>query len=149
MLLRQVGNTREWGFFNMSMTDPIADMLTRIRNGSKARKVAVDIPASNMKKEIARVLKENNFIRDTIELPDTKQGVLRVYLKYSKEDKPIIKGLRRMSRPGLRKYYDVDDLKKVINTQVGMTIMSTSQGIMTGVDAYKAKMGGEALCNIW
>ena len=92
----------------MSMTDPISDMLTRIRNGSKARKIAVDIPASNSKREIARVMKEHLFIKDYMDIPDGKQGILRVYLKYSKQDDPIIKGLKRVSRPGLRKYFTIE-----------------------------------------
>jgi small subunit ribosomal protein S8 len=131
------------------MTDPISDMLTRIRNASKARKIAVDVPASNIKREVARVLKEQNFIKDTMELPDRKQGILRIYLKYSGEDEPIIKGLKRISRPGLRKYYNMDDLKRVNRSQVGVTIISTSKGIMTDSDAIKNNVGGEALCNIW
>jgi len=133
----------------MSMTDPIADMLTRIRNGSKARMKAVNMPASNIKREIARILKEENFIKDSMDLPDTRQGILRVYLKYSKDDEPIIKGIQRVSRPGLRKYYDYDDLKQIARSQVGITIISTSQGVMTETDALKKHMGGEALCNIW
>ena len=133
----------------MSMTDPIADMLTRIRNGSKARKNAVDIPSSNIKKEIARVLKENYFIKDSMDLPDNKQGILRVYLKYSKEDEPIIRGIKRVSRPGLRKYLATDDLKKIIKSQVGFTIVSTSKGVMTDNEAIGQKLGGEALFNIW
>jgi small subunit ribosomal protein S8 len=133
----------------MSMTDPIADMLTRIRNGSKAKMKAVDVPSSAMKREIARILKEENFIKDSLEIPDNRQGILRVYLKYSREDKPIIKGLRRLSRPGLRKYYDVDKVRQIGHSQVGVTIVSTSQGIMTDGDASKKNVGGEALCNIW
>ena len=133
----------------MSMTDPISDMLTRIRNASKARKRAVDVPNSNIKREIARILKEEDFIKDTIELPDRRQGILRIYLKYSREDEPIIKGLKRISRPGLRKYYNFDDVKRIVRSQVGLTIMSTSQGIMTDVDALKKQCGGEALCAIW
>lgn len=133
----------------MSMTDPISDMLTRIRNASKARKRAVDVPNSNIKREIARILKEEDFIKDTIELPDRRQGILRVYLKYSREDEPIIKGLKRISRPGLRKYYNFDDVKRIVRSQVGLTIMSTSQGIMTDVDALKKQCGGEALCAVW
>jgi small subunit ribosomal protein S8 len=133
----------------MSMTDPIADMLTRIRNGSKARKNAVDVPASNIKRGVAKLLKEHHFIRDVLEIPDSKQGILRIYLKYSKEDEPIIRGLRRISRPGLRKYFSLDDLRRIVNTQVGVTIMSTSRGIMTDAEALKAHVGGEALCNIW
>ncbi|UCD93554.1 MAG: 30S ribosomal protein S8 [Candidatus Zixiibacteriota bacterium] len=133
----------------MSMTDPISDMLTRIRNASKARKRAVDVPNSNIKREIARILKEEDFIKDTIELPDRRQGILRIYLKYSREDEPIIKGLKRISRPGLRKYYNFDDVKRIVRSQVGLTIMSTSQGIMTDVDALKKQCGGEALCAVW
>lgn len=133
----------------MSMTDPIADMLTRIRNASKARKRAVDVPASNLKREIARVMKEHHFIKDTLDLADGKQGILRIYLKYSLDDNPIIKGMKRISRPGLRKYFDLDDIKTIIRNQVGITIISTSQGIMTDADALQKKIGGEALFNIW
>ncbi len=133
----------------MSMTDPIADMLTRIRNGSKARMKAVDVPASNIKREIARILKEKNFIKDLLDIPDGRQGILRVYLKYSKDDEPIIRGIQRSSRPGLRKYYDIEDIKRIARNQVGITIISTSQGIMTEVEALKKQVGGEALCNIW
>jgi small subunit ribosomal protein S8 len=133
----------------MSMTDPIADMLTRIRNGSKAKMKAVDVPASNIKREIARILKEEDFIKDSLDIPDGRQGILRVYLKYSKNDEPIIKGIQRRSRPGLRRYYDIEDMKRIARSQVGITIISTSQGIMTEADALKKRMGGEALCTIW
>jgi len=133
----------------MSMTDPIADMLTRIRNGSKAKRKAVDIPSSNVKREIARVLMEEKFIKDMIEIPDNKQGILRIYLKYSRDDDPIIKGMRRLSSPGLRRYVDLDQLKRIGKNQVGVYIVSTSQGIMTNVDAFKKGLGGEAICNIW
>jgi small subunit ribosomal protein S8 len=133
----------------MSMTDPIADMLTRIRNGSKAKMKAVDVPASNIKRAIARILKEENFIKDSLDIPDGRQGILRVYLKYSKEDEPIIKGIQRTSRPGLRRYYDVEDIKRIARNQVGITIISTSQGIMTEAEALKKHVGGEALCMIW
>jgi small subunit ribosomal protein S8 len=133
----------------MSMTDPLADMLTRIRNGSKARRVAVDIPASKIKRELARILVEEKFARDIVEIPDNKQGIIRLYLKYSKDDEPIIKGLRRLSRPSLRRYIGVDELRRTVNSQVGITIVSTSRGIMTGAHALEQKIGGEALCNIW
>lgn len=133
----------------MSMTDPIADMLTRIRNGSKARKNAVDIPASKLKREIARILKENKYIKDYIELPDTKQGILRVYLKYSREDKPIIRGLRRMSRPGLRKYISAEEALRYSIGRRGMMIMSTSSGVLTNQEAVQKKVGGEAVCAVW
>ncbi|MCX6828009.1 MAG: 30S ribosomal protein S8 [candidate division Zixibacteria bacterium] len=133
----------------MSMTDPIADMLTRIRNGAKAKRKAVDVPASNVKREIAKVLIREKFIKDMVELPDNRQGILRLYLKYSREDKPIIKGLKRLSTPGLRRYYGLDELKKIGNNQVGLVIISTSQGIMTNLEAYKNGLGGEAVCSVW
>jgi len=133
----------------MSMTDPVADMLTRIRNASKARKKAVDIPASNLKREMARILKDELFITDFLELPDKKQGILRVYLKYSRADEPTIKGLRRISRPGLRKYYSLEDIRRIVLSQVGIIIVSTSGGVMTGAQALENRLGGEALCTIW
>jgi small subunit ribosomal protein S8 len=133
----------------MSMTDPIADMLTRIRNGAKAKRKAVDVPASNVKREIAKVLIREKFIKDMVELPDNRQGILRLYLKYNREDKPIIKGLKRLSTPGLRRYYGLDELKKIGNNQVGLVIISTSQGIMTNLEAYKNGLGGEAVCSVW
>ncbi len=133
----------------MSMTDPIADMLTRIRNGSKAKKVAIDVPASNMKRSIARILLEEKFLKDMVELPDNRQGILRIYLKYSKDDEPIIRGLKRLSKPGLRKYFDLDQIKRLSRSQIGIMIMSTSQGIITNAQAIEKRVGGEALFNIW
>jgi len=133
----------------MSMTDPIADMLTRIRNGSKAKKVAVDVPASNIKRSIANILLEEKFLKDMVELPDNRQGILRIYLKYSKDDDPIIRGLRRLSKPGLRKYFDLDQIKRLRRSQIGITIISTSQGIVTNSQAIEKRLGGEALFNIW
>ena len=133
----------------MSMTDPIADMLTRIRNASKARQNAVDIPASKLKREIARILKERKYVRDYIELPDKKQGILRVYLKYSREDKPIIRGLRRVSRPGLRRYISAEDAFHYSVGRQGIIILSTSSGVMTNEEAVQKKVGGEAVCAVW
>ena len=133
----------------MSMTDPIADMLTRIRNGSKAKKVAVDVPASNIKRSIANILLEEKFLKDMIELPDNRQGILRIYLKYSRDDDPIIRGLKRLSKPGLRKYFDFDQIKRLGRNQIGITIISTSQGIVTNAQAVEKRVGGEALFNIW
>jgi small subunit ribosomal protein S8 len=133
----------------MSMTDPIADMLTRIRNAGKAKKTAVDIPASKLKRELARILKENNYIKDYIELPDRKQGIVRIYLKYSREDKPIIRGLRRISRPGLRKYISSDDAFQYGYGRQGILIVSTSSGILTNTEAAQKKVGGEAVCAVW
>ncbi len=132
----------------MSMTDPIADMLTRIRNSAKAQHRMVDIPSSSVKKDIARILHELGFIREYSETKDSKQGVLRVYLKYTKKDESVILGLERVSRPGLRRYVTIDDMKK-LGYQVGTTVISTSRGIMTHEDALKAGVGGEALLRVW
>jgi small subunit ribosomal protein S8 len=132
----------------MSMTDPIADMLTRIRNAAKAQHRVVDIPSSNVKREIARILHELGFVRDFTEVKDNLQGVLRVFLKYSKKDESVILGLERVSRPGLRKYVTIDEIRK-LGYQVGTTVISTSRGIMTHEDALKAGVGGEALFRIW
>jgi small subunit ribosomal protein S8 len=132
----------------MTTTDPIADMLTRIRNGCKARMKKVDVPASNIKREIARILEEHRFIKKTIEVKDDKQGVLRIYLRYTKLDEPVIRGIRRVSRPGLRQYADNEKLQKM-SRNMGMTILTTSRGLMTSEDARKAKVGGEALCYVW
>lgn len=133
----------------MSMTDPIADMLTRIRNGSKAKKVAIDVPASKIKRSIANILLEEKFLKDMVELPDNRQGILRIYLKYSRDDDPIIRGLKRLSKPGLRKYFDLDQIKRLGRNQIGITIISTSQGIITNAQAVEKRLGGEALFNIW
>jgi len=133
----------------MSMTDPIADLLTRIRNASKARQTAADIPASRMKKEIVRILKEHKYVKDFVEIPDTRQGKLRVYLKYSREDKPIIHGLRRLSRPGLRKYISAEETFRYGNGRQGILILSTSAGMMTDREAVEKKVGGEAICAVW
>jgi small subunit ribosomal protein S8 len=133
----------------MSMTDPIADMLTRIRNASKAKRNATDVPASSLKKEIARILKERGYIRDYIVLPDNKQGIIRVYLKYSRDDKPIIHGLRRLSRPGLRRYISAQETFRYPYGRQGIMIVSTSSGVMTDQDAAQKKVGGEAVCAVW
>ena len=133
----------------MSMTDPIADLLTRIRNGSKAKKPAIDVPASNLKREVVRILTEQRYLKDMIELPDNKQGILRVYIRYTREDHPVLKGLQRISRPGLRKYYDSEEVRLSTHNARGIMIMSTSQGVMTNFDAAKKGIGGEALCKCW
>ena len=133
----------------MSMTDPIADLLTRIRNASKAKHKAVDIPASELKREITRILKDQRYIRDYIELPDAKQGILRVYLRYSRDDEPIIRGLRRLSRPGLRRYVSAEEAFRYSVGREGIMILSTSAGILTNQEAVQKKVGGEALCAVW
>ncbi len=133
----------------MSMTDPISDMLTRIRNASKAKHKSVDVPASRLKREIARILKDHLYIRDYVELPDNKQGIVRIYLKYSREDKPIIHGLRRISRPGLRRYISAGEAWRYAIGRQGIMILSTSSGVITNQEAVEKKVGGEAVCAVW
>ena len=133
----------------MSMTDPVADLLTRVRNASKARKPVVDVPASNLKREIVRILKDNLYVRDFIELPDNKQGILRVYLRYSHGDVPVIKGLRRMSSPGLRRYFDAEKVRMSTRRTQGIAIVSTSSGVMTNFQAAEKGIGGEIMLRCW
>jgi len=129
------------------MTDPIADMLTRIRNAQGARQRRVDMPVSKLKTEIARLLKENHYIHDYKVLDDGRFGQLRLYLKYY-QDRPIIRELRRVSKPGLRKYVGVEEIPRVRNG-LGMALLSTSRGVMTDRDARAAKVGGEVLAYVW
>ena len=132
----------------MGMTDPVADMLTRIRNGSKARKKWVDMPASKLKKELARILSEEHFIDRFTYTEDNKQGVLRIFLRYGKNEIPIIQGITRISKPGLRKYSRSKELPRVLNG-LGVAIISTSSGVMTDRDARAKGVGGEIICYIW
>lgn len=134
----------------MSMSDPIADMLTRIRNGQKAKFSSVDIPGSREKVEIAKVLKNTGFIRNYKFLKNDKQGVLRVQLKYGadKHRRNVILGLKRISKPSRRVYVKSRDIKPVLNG-MGVAILSTSKGIMTDKQARRENVGGEVLCNIW
>ncbi len=133
----------------MSMTDPVADLLTRIRNASKAKKNAVDIPASKLKREIVRILKEQRFIKDVLDLPDNKQGILRVYLRYNREDVPILNGLQRISRPGLRRYFDAEEVRRSTFNNRGIIVISTPSGVMTNFEAAKKGIGGEVLLRCW
>ena len=130
------------------MSDPIADMLTRIRNAGKAKFNSVDIPGSKLKVELARVLKDEGFIRNYKFIKDKKQGILRVYLKYDEKEIHAIYGLERVSKPSRRVYARSDDLKPVLNG-MGIAILSTSTGIMTDKKARAKNVGGEVLCNIW
>jgi small subunit ribosomal protein S8 len=132
----------------MSMTDPIADMLTRIRNGAMAKKETVDIPASNVKVEIAKVLKAEGYISAYKLLKDDKQGMLNVALKYDENKKSVVEGIKRVSKPGSRVYVKTDAVPKVINGY-GIAIVSTSKGLMVDREARKSKLGGEILCNVW
>ena len=130
------------------MTDPIADYLTRIRNGIQARHRVVDIPASNMKKAIAQILLDEGYIASYKVIDDEKQGVIRVTLKYTENKAQVITGLRRVSKPGLRIYTNVEDMPKVMRG-LGIAILSTSKGIMTDKEARKANVGGEVLAFVW
>ena len=130
------------------MTDPVADMLTRIRNGISARHPKVDIPASNLKTELARILKEEGYVQDYKRLPDDKQGVLRVFLRRAHDGSEVILGIQRVSRPGCRVYVSKDDIPKV-QGGLGINILSTSKGLMTGRQAVRDGVGGEVLCNVW
>jgi small subunit ribosomal protein S8 len=129
------------------VTDPIADMLTRVRNGAQARHRRVDMPVSKLKAEIARLLKENHYIHDFKILDDGKHGVLRLYLKYY-QDKPVIRELRRVSKPGLRRYVGVEEIPRV-RSGLGMAILSTPKGVMTDRDARANRVGGELLAIVW
>lgn len=131
----------------MVMTDPVADCLTRIRNACMAKKKRVDIPASKIKVEIARILLESHYIANYKVLDDGRQGVLRIYLKYQ-EDKPVLHGIERVSRPGLRVYRGQDALPRVRNG-LGTAIISTSRGLLTDREAREVGVGGEVLARVW
>ncbi len=130
------------------MTDPIADMLTRIRNANMVRHSTVQIPASNLKRSIAEILKQEGFIKDYEVIKDQKQGIIRIHLKYGQNNQRIISGLKRISKPGLRVYVNKDELPKVLGG-LGIAIISTSRGVMTDREARKIGCGGEVLCYIW
>lgn len=130
------------------MTDPVADMLTRIRNATMAGHRKVDIPSSRIKREIARILKERGFIHNLAHVEDNRQGYLRLYLKYSPTEQSAIQGLQRESRPGLRRYVGKNGIPRVLNG-LGVAILSTPAGILTDGEARKEGVGGEVLCSIW
>ena len=132
----------------MAVTDPIADMLTRIRNGVKAKFNSIDIPGSKLKTEIAKILKEEGFIKNYKFLKDGKQGILRIYLKYGPGQSAVVYGLKRISKPGRRVYVKSDGIKPVYNG-MGISILSTSRGIITDKKARKENIGGEILCDVW
>ena len=132
----------------MQVTDAIADMLTRIRNASSAKHDSVKIPASNMKKAIAQILVDEGYIKGFTVEEDGKQGIMEVQLKYGPNKSQVITGLRRVSKPGLRIYTNVEDMPKVMKG-LGIAILSTPKGIMTDKDARKANVGGEVLAFVW
>ena len=109
----------------------------------------MDVPASNLKREVVRILQENSFIKDVVELPDNKQGILRVYLKYLKGDRPVLKGIQRISRPGLRRYLDAEQVRSSTFNNRGIMVISTSSGVMTNFDATQKGIGGEVVLKCW
>ncbi len=132
----------------MSMTDPIADFLTRIRNAIQAKKKSVDIPSSNLKRDITQILLEQGYIKDYNNFDDGVQGIIRIYLKYDEKQKNAIGHISKVSTPGLRKYVDVGKLPRV-KSNLGIAILSTSKGVMTNKKAKVENVGGEVLCYIW
>ena len=132
----------------MNITDSIADMLTRIRNATAAKHDTVDIPASNMKKAIAKILLDEGYIKNIHIINDGKQGIIRIHLKYGAGRTPVIQGLRRISKPGLRIFTSCEDCPKVLKG-LGVVILSTSKGVMTDKSARKENVGGEVLAYVW
>ena len=132
----------------MNMTDPVADMLSRIRNGVWAKLSKVDIPSSKLKVEIARILKDEGYVSNFKQIEDEKQGVLRVYLKYGPGMERVITDVQRVSRPGCRIYCGKDQIPRVYGG-LGINILTTSRGVMTGKTAAREGVGGEIICNVW
>ena len=132
----------------MNLTDPISNALTVIRNGSRAKKIKVDIPFSKMTEEIFNILKREKFIKDFKFIDDKKQGTLRVYLRYTKDEESAIRGLSRISKPSLRIYVKKDEIPRVFGG-LGIAILSTSRGIVTDTQAIEMQAGGEVLCYVW
>jgi small subunit ribosomal protein S8 len=132
----------------MAMTDPISDMMTRIRNATTVRHDRTDVPASKMKLELAKILKQEGYIRTFKLLEEGPQGVLRIYLKYADDGEPVIHGMKRISKPGRRVYRGVADLPKV-RAGLGVAVISTNRGVITDEQARSLSVGGEVLCEIW
>lgn len=130
------------------MTDPIADMLTRVRNGSNAKHDSVDVPASNIKKQLAQILVDEGFIKGYDVIDDSKQGIIRIDLKYGTQNEKVISGIKRISKPGLRVYVKSDEIPKVLGG-LGVAILSTSKGVVTDKEARKEGIGGEVICYVW
>jgi len=132
----------------MTMSDPIADMLTRIRNANMVRHEKLEVPASNMKKEIAEILKREGFVRDVEYVEDSKQGIIRIFLKYGQDNERVITGLKRISKPGLRVYAKTNEVPKVLNG-LGIALVSTSNGVLTDKEARAKQVGGEVVAYVW
>ncbi|RLQ91748.1 30S ribosomal protein S8 [Falsibacillus albus] len=132
----------------MVMTDPIADLLTRIRNANMVRHEKLEVPASNIKKEVAEILKREGFVRDVEFIEDNKQGIIRIFLKYGSNNERVITGLKRISKPGLRVYAKANEVPKVLNG-LGIAIVSTSNGVLSDKEARAKQVGGEVLAYVW
>ncbi len=132
----------------MVMTDPIADMLTRIRNANVVRAKVVDVPSSRLKRELAAIFKEEGYLEDCDFIEDDKQGLIRLHLKYGPERERVISGLKRISKPGLRVYASKDEIPRVLGG-LGIAVLSTSRGLMTDRKARKEGVGGEVMCYVW
>jgi small subunit ribosomal protein S8 len=132
----------------MSLTDPIADLLARIRNAARVKKRELNVPSSKMKVEIAKILKDEGFIRNFKVIDDNKQGILNIVLKYTEDNQSVISGVRRVSRPGCRIFCTKDSIPKVLDG-LGIVIISTSKGIITGKNCEELGTGGEVICTIW
>ncbi len=130
------------------MTDPIADMLTRIRNGNDARHDTVDVPASNMKKQIAQILLDEGYIKGYDVIDDKKQGIIRIKFKYADNNQKIISGIKKISKPGLKVYVNNNEIPRVLGG-LGVAILSTSKGVITDKEARREKIGGEVICYVW
>ena len=130
-----------------ALSDPVADYLTRIRNAQKARHPYVDVPASNLKRAITQILVDKGYVADYVNVEDSRQGLIRVYLKYLRGGKPVIQDIKRISKPGLRRYVGAGDLPRVMNG-LGIAILSTSRGVMTDKEARRAGIGGEVLATV-
>lgn len=130
------------------MTDPIADMLTRIRNGNNAKHDSVDVPASNIKKEVAKILLDEGFIKGFDVIEDAKQGIIRIDLKYGKNSEKVISGIKRISKPGLKVYVKNNEIPRVLGG-LGIAVLSTSKGMMTDKQARSENVGGEVICYVW
>jgi small subunit ribosomal protein S8 len=132
----------------MGMTDPVADMLTRVRNASGAKFAKVDIPSSKLKVQIARIFKDEGYIKNFKVIKDNRQGILRIYLRYDDKNRGVIQWLVRVSRPSRRVYAGSDDIPKILNG-LGISVLSTSKGILTDREARKQGVGGEIMCSVW
>ncbi|MDQ0215724.1 small subunit ribosomal protein S8 [Oikeobacillus pervagus] len=132
----------------MVMTDPIADLLTRIRNANMVRHEKLEVPGSKIKKDIADILKREGFVRDVEYIEDNKQGIIRIFLKYGQNNERVITGLKRISKPGLRVYAKANEVPKVLNG-LGIALVSTSQGVVTDKEARAKQIGGEVLAYVW